>query len=320
MATATRSRKAPRKHLSPEARAQLNTKRADEVAALTAGLVDRIEQLADSDDWAAVLNATARFHQYSFRNVLLLLIQAEERGMTLGRVASYRTWQAMGRQVRKGEMSLKVVAPVPFKVRDEEGNEVLDDDGKPKRGRRFKLESVFDESQTDGDPVAAAPAIPGITAEAPEGLGDYLVELIEDAGYEVREAGRDELGRAEGVTKYDEQLVLIGEHLTPAERVHCLAHELAHIRCDHENRRGDDVTREQRETEADATAYVVCAAMGLDSLEFSAAYVTGWSNGDGEILGAALERIVSTSRAIIAQVRDLAGVDDEDDDTDEDEA
>src|SRR5687768_3050491 len=86
--------------------------RAAEIEALTDRLAGAVEALASSDQWRVMLSFAAKFHRYSPRNILLLLSQAEERGMDLSRVAGFNTWKSLGYMVRRGERSLAVLAPV----------------------------------------------------------------------------------------------------------------------------------------------------------------------------------------------------------------
>ena len=112
--------------------------------------------LTSSEEWARVLATAAKFHNYSARNAMLLWAQAEQRGMQLTRVAGYRRWLELARQVRKGEKALGVIAPVRRQLTAEEaaqrakqGRPAYDNTGRPAKViMGFKVESVFDLSQT----------------------------------------------------------------------------------------------------------------------------------------------------------------------------
>src|SRR5437899_2890508 len=90
--------------------------RAAKVDALMERLADAVAELTDGEQWTAMLRAAAKFHRYSFRNVMLLHTQAAERGLDLTAVAGYSTWRALGRTVRRGERGLAILAPVTRRV------------------------------------------------------------------------------------------------------------------------------------------------------------------------------------------------------------
>jgi hypothetical protein len=149
------------------------------------------------------------------------------------------------------------------------------------------------------------PGVPCLAGEGPAGLWDAVTELITGAGFEIIRGTL--AGNVRGETNYTNRTVTVGDELPPAEAAHILTHELGHIEADHEHRH--DVSRAQRETEADSIAYVVCSALGLDVGEKATFYVAQWSKGDAEVLEAAVEVIhraasriltsLETSRAIL---------------------
>jgi hypothetical protein len=171
----------------------------------------------------------------------------------------------------------------------------------------FRIEHVFDISQTDGEPLATMPGVPYLVDDGPEGLWDAIAELITGAGLEII---RQTLpGGVRGETSYTDRIVTVGDDLSPAEAAHILTHELGHIEADHEHR--EDISRAQRETEADSIAYVVCSALGFDVSDKATFYVAQWSNGDVEALEAAVEVIHRAASRILTQL-EVPNVDDQD--------
>ena len=268
--------------------------RAERVEALAAELAAAVEALTDSAGWRSMLEVSARFRRYSLNNQLLLWAQATQRGMTLTRVAAFGTWRKLGYRVRAGEKGLRIFGPVTRRLRADEvaswlaqGRDPFDPDGRPRLVvRGFTVEYVFDLSQVDPGPDAQPlpDTRPWIAqrGDGPAGLWPALVALTEAHGFtlDVRPA-RPEDGGAHGWTDYATRTVWVNSDCDEAERVRILAHETAgHIRCDHEHRR--DISRGQRETEADSVAYVVLAALGLDISSSTVEYVADWSRGDTE--------------------------------------
>jgi antirestriction protein ArdC len=105
-----------------------------------------LRALVSSEDWQQALEVAARFHDYSFANTRLIWAQAKARGFTPTRVAGYRAWQKLGRQVNRGEKGLQILAPITRTVETEIGEE-------ERRVVGFRVVHVFDQSQTDGEPI-----------------------------------------------------------------------------------------------------------------------------------------------------------------------
>lgn len=297
MSEKTRSRTGRSAHRSDPA------ERAAKVDALMEQLNEAVVDLASGEAWTAMLRVTAKLHGYSARNVMLLWAQAERRGASLTAVAGFRTWLSLGRAVRKGERGYRVLAPVRRRLTEEEaakaGSRAYDGDGRPATAvRGFRVEHVFDISQTDGDPLPEVPMPEILTGEDPEGLWDQLAALVEAEGFTIER--QPETGARQGWTSYDTRIVSVRPDVPPAQAAYVLAHELGHIRADHEHR--PEVSRAQRETEADSIAYVVATACGIDTATSSTPYIAGWSGGDPDVLVAAADLVRREALRIIGQL------------------
>ena len=258
----------------------------DRLAALHDRLTAQVEALVQSQDWKDFLAVAARFHRYSANNVLLILSQMP----TATRVAGYRRWQSLGRQVRRGEAGLAILAPCVSRARPLDEAEA---DERPELARvlrGFRVAHVFDISQTDGEPLAEVrPEL--LAGHAPEGLWDCLAAQVADAGFVLR---RGECGGANGRTDYLARVVTVRHDVDDAQAVKTLAHELAHVWL-HDP--GDGTHhRGLAEVEAESVAYVVCAAAGLPSEDYSLPYVAGWAAGDPATVRRTAERVVVTAR------------------------
>lgn len=283
--------------------------RAAKVEALSARLADAVTELATGEQWTAMLRAAAAFHRYSFRNVLLLWAQAEERGATLTQVAGFQAWRTLGRTVRKGEKGYQVLAPRTRRRDDDVVAEAAPDappttDAGGSPGRVMcgvKIAHVFDIAQTDGEPLPSVDGPQWLTGDDPAGLGEALAALIAADGYEL--VRRPETGDTQGWTNYTERIVSVRPDIDAAATAAVLAHELGHIRADHEHRR---VSRAQRETEAESIAFVVLTACDLDSAAAAVPYIAGWNDGDPEVIAAATETVHRAAAAILADLEHAA--------------
>jgi antirestriction protein ArdC len=239
------------------------------IAALEAG---------ESDQLKAYLSAMGRFHGYSPGNVLLISIQFPK----ASRVAGYRAWQSLGRQVRKGEHGIRILAPIVCRNRDRDDDE--------DRVVAFKTASVFDVSQTEG---TALPELAQTAGDPGELLGK-LKTIIAAQGIElIYINGPAGLQGWSGSGQ-----IAVRRGLTPAEEFSTTVHELAHSRL-HEHEKS---SRTVQETEAEAVAFVVCEAIGLDTNTAAVDYLRMY-NGDRETLLASLNRIQRTAAGILADFR-----------------
>lgn len=239
-----------------------------------------------------MLEVASRFHAYSLNNLLLILWQRGD----ATRVAGYRKWREMGRQVRKGERGIRILAPVLRWVEDE------DDNGAPVRVQRvvaFKAVSVFDVSQTEGAPLPDVDRPQLLTGEAPAGLWDALAEQVTERGFDL---DRADCTPANGVTRWDTRTVTVRPDVDDAQAVKTLAHELAHVRLHEPAIVPFDHHRGLREVEAESVAYIVCRHFGLVTDDYSLPYVAHWSEGDGVVVRETAQRVTACARAVIAAV------------------
>jgi antirestriction protein ArdC len=255
-------------------------------------LVAKTDALVTSEGWMEYLAFAARFRQYSFNNTLLILIQCP----TATRVASYRKWLEVGRQVRKGEKGLQIFAPMTRKREDADGKERTYVSG-------FRLVSVFDVAQTDGDALPEDPAAPVLLdGEAPEGLLDALSAIVADAGYTLR-FGPSEHGE-NGYTRPSDKIIQVTEGLSAAQTAKTLIHEVAHMLLHTDDKVLTEdalLHRNVAEIEAESVAHIVSEVHGLPTDAYSVPYVAGWSNGKTEVIAATADRVLKTAKQILAK-------------------
>jgi hypothetical protein len=253
-------------------------------------LLDRLEaavlDLRDSDAWAAYLSAQARFHRYSPRNVMLITMQRPE----ATHVAGFGTWRTLGRRVRKGEKAIAILAPMV----------VPDDDGQ-RQVRGFRWVSVFDISQTEGDDLPAPVRI--LEGDDCGPLLDALVAVAAGLGLTVVE---DALAPGvNGELRWASATIVVAPRNPGIQRAKTVAHELGHFLL---HRHEPD--RARAEIEAEAVAFVVLASLGVDSLPYSAGYLSSWigEHGDvGEAISRSCTAISSASQRILSAIeRDLS--------------
>lgn len=223
------------------------------------------------------LSTAAKFHNYSWGNVLMIAAQRPD----ATRVAGVRTWNQFGRFVRKGEKGIAIFAPMTFK-KDEANHE---GDDRPRIS--FRVVHVFDVSQTDGNPLPEPEHVCGDPARHLE----ELKQVVASRG--IRLEYSDELGTAYGRSL--KGTIQLAPNLSPAMEYSVLAHELAHELI-HTDRDGLD--RKRAELEAEAVAFVLTQYACLESGTAHSDYIQLY-DGSKEALTESLAVIQNTAAEII---------------------
>ena len=281
---------------------------AERMKEITDRLETGIQQLFDSDRYKAYLTTMAKFHNYSFNNTLLIAMQGGQL------VAGFNKWKdTFHRTVKKGEKGIKILAPAPYKVKqkmeklDEQGKPILDKDGKPLTEEKtvqipaFKVVSVFDVSQTEGEPLPSI-AVNELSGSVQD-YQDFFKALEQTSpvpiGFEDIEGG------AHGYFHLLDNRIAIQEGMSQLQTIKTAIHEIAHAKLHaidptdpEQTNRPDSRTRE---VQAESVAYAVCQHYGLDTSEYSFGYVAGWSSGrELAELKASLEIIRNAAHELIS--------------------
>ncbi len=244
------------------------------------------------------------------RNLLLIALQAPQ----ATRVAGFRSWQSLGRQVRKGERGIVILAPCTYRPKatartesaapagpepatTSSGGAAPQGAGGKQQVRGFRAVHVFALHQTEGAPLPeVAPTL--LVGQAPAGLWDALEGQVLAHGYTVH---RGDTGPANGWTEPASRTVRVSSDVDDAQAVKTLIHELAHIEAGHV---GDlptyAICRGRCEVEAESVAYVVATAQGMHASGYSFAYVAGWAGPDLSVVRRAADAVTQTARRILA--------------------
>jgi antirestriction protein ArdC len=262
------------------------------IAANVQSLIEQLEA-GHSDALTAYLNAMSRFHSYSFGNVLEIARQCP----TASRVAGMYAWNQLGRRVKKGEKGIRILAPIIGikRKRDEEAEKDI-----TKQNTRvlvgFRNAYVFDVEQTEG---VELPAMREVYGDVGENY-DRLLAFIERQGIEL--VFTENIAPALGMSYGGRIAILPGQ--SKAETFATLLHELAHEML-HKAERRTTTTKVVRETEAEAIAFVVGKAVGLEVGTASADYIALY-HGNASLLIESLEVIQQTSAVILAALESSA--------------
>ncbi len=253
-----------------------------------------------SEQLGVFLSTMAKFHRYSLGNVLLIMCQAPE----ATHVAGFHTWKSLGRFVKSGEKGIAILAPMLLKNQDEapstnlasasftDSRSTSGDQSDEDRHLRFRVVYVFDVAQTDGEELPEFAKVTGDPGDYSERLKGLVKQLSIELQYQ------EDLGGAMGCSSGGVIKLKVG--LDPAQEFQVLAHELAHEILHHgEGRAGS--TKTSRELEAEAVAFVVAQAVGLDSGTASADYIQLYK-GDKERLSQSLDSIRKAAGVILESI------------------
>jgi antirestriction protein ArdC len=258
------------------------------IAANVQHLIAQLEA-GHSEVLTQYLTTMARFHKYSLGNVLLIAIQKPE----ASNVAGIYTWNQLGRRVKKGEKGIMIFAPMIAKHRRQKSSEEGEEsESKSTAGPAlvgFRPVYVWDVSQTDGNPL---PTLREFSGEA----GKHLAQLVQFViGRGIKFGYSDKIAPARGVSKGGSIELL--PDMTEAEQFATLVHEVAHELL-HKSERRSVISKTVRETEAEAVAFVVSKAIGLETGSASADYIQLY-HGDAKLLAESLEIVQKTAAVIL---------------------
>ena len=290
-------------------------KPAEKLKEITDRLEQGITELFDSERYKEYLRVMSKFHNYSFNNTLLIAMQKPDASL----VAGFSAWKNnFGRNVMKGQKGIKIIAPSPFKIRQEvekidphTQKPIIGKDGKPVTEEKeikipaYKVVSVFDVSQTEGKELPDI-AVDELTGDV-DRYKDFFAALEKTSPVPI--AFENIEGGSHGYYHLEDKRIAINEGMSELQTLKTAIHEIAHAKL-HDidlNAPKDEqqprVDRRTREVEAESVAYTVCQHYGLDTSDYSFGYVAGWSSGrELSELKSSLETIRSAAAEIINSI------------------
>ena len=290
-------------------------KPAEKLKEITDRLEQGITELFESERYREYLRVMSKFHNYSFNNTLLIAMQKPDASL----VAGFSAWKNnFGRNVMKGQKGIKIIAPSPFKIKQEvekidphTQKPIIGKDGKPVTEEKeikipaYKVVSVFDVSQTEGKELPDI-AVDELTGDV-ERYRDFFAALEKTSPVPI---GFEQIpGSSHGYYHLEDKRIAIQEGMSELQTLKTAIHEIAHAKLHDidlnapENEQQPRVDRRTREVEAESVAYTVCQHYGLDTSDYSFGYVAGWSSGrELSELKSSLETIRSAAAEIINSI------------------
>ena len=257
----------------------------------------------------------SKFHNYSFRNTVLIAMQKPDASL----VAGFSAWKNnFERNVMKGQKGIKIIAPSPYKIKQEmqkidphTQKPVIGKDGKPVTEEKevtipaYKVVSVFDVSQTEGKELPDI-AVDELTGDV-DRYKDFFAALEKTSPVPI--AFENIEGGSHGYYHLEDKRIAINEGMSELQTLKTAIHEIAHAKLHDidlnapKDEQQPHVDRRTREVEAESVAYTVCQHYGLDTSDYSFGYVAGWSSGrELSELKSSLETIRSAAAEIINSI------------------
>ena len=247
---------------------------AKDTQALTAKMKEGVKDYFKSDTYKKYLVTMSKFHQYSPRNIQLILAQNPE----ATHVASFKKWKDdFGRTVNKGEKALRVLAPMTVKVKDPKTKEVLlDDNGNERTRTYFKMVPVFDVSQTTGKELPKPVYDLEGTYEDYGNLYKSAKAVSEANGVPIQ--FKENLGGAQGLYSRQDNAITILKGMSEQQTLKTIFHEMAHSELHNvEKLLETPLKRSTRELQAESVSFVVASHYGVDTSDYTFGYLASWS-------------------------------------------
>ena len=290
-------------------------KPAEKLKEITDRLEQGIAELFDSERYKEYLKVMSKFHNYSFRNTVLIAMQKPDASL----LAGFSAWKNnFERNVMKGQKGIKIIAPSPYKIKQEmqkidphTQKPIIGKDGKPVTEEKevtipaYKVVSVFDVSQTEGKELPDI-AVDELTGDV-DRYKDFFAALEKTSPVPI--AFENIEGGSHGYYHLEDKRIAINEGMSELQTLKTAIHEIAHAKLHDidlnapKDEQQPHVDRRTREVEAESVAYTVCQHYGLDTSDYSFGYVAGWSSGrELSELKSSLETIRSAAAEIINSI------------------
>ena len=250
---------------------------------------EAIENIGTNEEWLKYLSFQTKFYRYSYGNTLLIYLQNPEASFVKG----FRSWNELGRYVKKGEKGIKILAPCIKKVVEEDAD---DETEAKKKLAGFKVTYVYDILSTDGSEEFIPTLISGLKGNSEEEATAYeQMKAYIGQKHHIEEI---EGTASKGSFNLVNGDICIRKDLDALQKIKTLVHEYAHS-IDHSINPSKDIPISHRELVAESTAFVVSAALGFDTSDYSFGYLNSWSHSKDD-----MKKVADTIQKVACKIID----------------
>ena len=273
----------------------------DKIKAAIESISNGLASIESSDDWIRYLKFCSNFYNYSYNNIILIMMQRPNASY----VAGYTAWRKMNRYVRKGEKGIGILCPCIRKVEtfaEPDDTKVYNDMEAEKEVKKvisgFKVGYVFDLSQTEGDDSMLPVLVTGLAgdSEQEQAIYEALLKYVSNQ-YQVEEVAGIS---AKGSYNIETQVITVRSDLQYQQKIKSLLHEFSHA-IDFSLHPDMTIARNKRELIAESCAFVVCLRLGIDTSSYSFSYLKSWLK-DPKELGEIADCVQKISYKIISEL------------------
>lgn len=258
-----------------------------------------LKEYVNSDQYKKYLDTISKFHNYSRRNIDL--IHQQKPDATL--IAGAKKWnESFERYINKGEKGFTIYAPSEYKVKDLNGDFVLDKDGKVKTNIRFIPVKVFDVSQTNGKELSLNSVELENNVENYVDIYKALKEIADKDNIKIVFVDKELMPRAYGSYTPAKNTIELRKGMGQGDTLSTLIHELAHAKY-----QSKIITTEEyalNELHAESIAYVTSKHLGLDTSKQSFGYLNSYMKDrkDFTDLDRVIDKIHSDAKDLINKI------------------
>lgn len=255
----------------------------DKIKSALTSIEEGLATINSNEDWIKYLSFNSRFYNYSYNNIILIMMQRPDASY----VAGFTAWRKMNRFVKKGEKGIGILCPCIRKVetfKEPDDTNVYHDKKAEKEVKKvisgFKVGYVFDLSQTDGDDSMLPVLVTGLAGNSEQEKAIYEALY----GYVANQYCVQEVSgmSAKGSYNLETQVITIKSDLEYRQKIKSLLHELSHA-IDFTMHPDSSIPRNKRELVAESCAFVVCLRLGTDTSDYSFGYLKSWLKDPKEI-------------------------------------
>ena len=235
----------------------------DKIKSALESIENGLAAINTDKDWIRYLTFCSSFYNYSYNNIILIMMQRPDATY----VAGYTAWRKLNRYVKKGEKGIGILCPCIRKV---EAFKEPDD------------ANVYNDREAE--------------KEVKKVITGFRIGYV-SSQYRVQEVTGTS---AKGSYNIDTKVITVRSDLQYKQKIKSILHELSHA-VDFEMHPDMTIPRNKREIIGESCAFVICLRLGIDTSSYSFSYLKSWLK-DPKELGEVADCVQKISSKIINEL------------------